>query len=93
VADESLNRWREIASTAHVVLMVTRLEDDFAVRYAFATRRLGVLHVLSGAIKYRAARGEHNVGSGDLVAGDSVRLADVDRLTVRGEGIALLLCE
>jgi redox-sensitive bicupin YhaK (pirin superfamily) len=89
--DRRHNRWLPVASgepeaaapiriTADATLQVARIEGT-TISTEFAPKRYGYLFVADGAVK---ANGEK------LAAGDSVRLYDVPRLTVGGNGELVL---
>jgi len=88
---DRLNRWLVVASgngdvdarvrlTQRATFAVARLEGA-ELEHRFAAGRLGFLFVADGAFD---ANGQ------PLRAGDAVRIADLDRLTIRGTGELLL---
>ncbi|TAM75778.1 pirin family protein [bacterium] len=89
--DDRRDRWLTIASgvegveapvhlTQRAVFAVARLEEA-QVEHRFSPGRLGFLFAAEGNVEANGA---------PLAAGDSVRIADLDRLTVGGRGEILL---
>ncbi len=85
--EQRRNRWLRIVSgedgveapiriTQRATFAVARV-DDGGIEYAFAPKRFGFLFVAGGSVE---ANGER------LTAGDAVRLYDVAKLSVRGNG-------
>lgn len=89
--DDRRNRWLTIASgvegvdapvrlTQRAAFSVARLEEAH-VEHRFAPGRLGFLFIAEGNVEANGA---------PLAAGDAVRIADLDRLTLGGRGEILL---
>ena len=98
---ERLNKWLFVASgldelaapvrlTQKAAMLVTRLEDH-SLGHAFESDRLGFLFVAKGNVNVEGIASDGAVaGSLGLSAGDALRLADVERVTVNGSGIVVV---
>jgi hypothetical protein len=61
------------------------------VRHTFDPHRLGYLFVADGELTAAALVGQDVLtAEADLIAGDAVRIAGVERLSLRGAGLAVL---
>lgn len=97
---DRLNRWLAVASgrdavpapvrlTQDAAFLVTRIEPGHTLRHTFEPGRLGFAFVGTGSARLEAeSAGEARDAS--LGAGDAVRLANVERLVVTGDGLVVL---
>ena len=96
---DRLNRWLTIASgrasvaasvrlTQDAAFSVAELQRDNHLRHTFDPGRLGFLFVASGKVRAEGLdEADAVVAKDDLQAGDAVRIANLARLSVRGDAV------
>jgi quercetin 2,3-dioxygenase len=91
---DRLNKWLLVASgrgeapvhlTQDAAFFVTRVEGSHELRHRFGPKRLGFLFVAEGNIT--AVNGDAPV---QLSAGDAIRIANVEQISLGGKGLAVL---
>lgn len=98
---ERLNTWLAIASGRHSVdapvrltqdaaFLVTRLESGNVLRHTFDPGRFGFLFIADGSLDVEATSGERLLGKSEFSSGDALRIMDVERIALRGDGLAVL---
>jgi redox-sensitive bicupin YhaK (pirin superfamily) len=99
---DRLNRWLTVASGRHSVdapvgltqdaaFFVTQLQGEHHLRHTFDPGRLGFLFVAAGDVQAQALdEADAVIEKADLHSGDAVRVANISRLTVRGDGLLAL---
>lgn len=99
---DRLNRWLAIASghrtleaavklTADAAFLVTELEGGAQVRHTFEPERLGFLFVAQGEARVDALdEGDAVIATDALRAGDAIRMANLDRVQVKGDAVVVL---
>jgi redox-sensitive bicupin YhaK (pirin superfamily) len=95
------NKWLAVASgresvpsevrlTQDAAMLVSRLEGDSTLRHTFEPGRLGFVFVAQGAIDVETFQGGGSAITESLATGDALRLGDIEKLSLRGNGIIVL---
>lgn len=98
---DRVNTWLAVASgresvaspvrlTQDAAMLVGELEGDHLLRHTFEPGRLGFLFLAEGNVDVETYDGGGSTIAEALGAGDAVRLQDIEKLSVRGNGLAVL---